>query len=211
MKGSRVRYTAEELAWIERNCELPRTDLHTKFCKRFGRRDVSVDNIKSLCTRRGWKTGRDGRYVPGSIPQNKGKKMPYNERCAATQFKKGHAPHNTHHLGHERTDRDGYVWVSVPETNPHTGYHRRYVMKHRWLWQKLNGPLPKDMVLKCLDGNKSNTDPENWEAIPRAMLPRLNGRFGRNYDDAPAALKPTIMAIAKIEHKARSIGGANEP
>jgi hypothetical protein len=36
------------------------------------------------------------------------------------------------------------------------------------------------MALKCLDGNKQNTDPSNWEAVPRALLPRLAGgnRYG---------------------------------
>lgn len=36
----------------------------------------------------------------------------------------------------------------------------------------------------------------------------LNGRFGRDYDTAPSELKPTILAIAKLEHKARELRGA---
>lgn len=48
---------------------------------------------------------------------------------------------------------------------------------------------------------------DNWVAIPRALLPRLNGRFGRNYDDAPPELKPAILAIAKLEHAAREHRG----
>jgi hypothetical protein len=63
---------------------------------------------------------------------------------------------------------------------------------------------PDGHVLKCLDGNKQSTDPSNWELIPRALLPRLGGRFGRDYDNAPDASKPTIMAVAKLEHAARS-------
>jgi hypothetical protein len=39
--------------------------------------------------------------------------------------------------------------------------------------------------------------------VPRALLPRLNGRFGRGYDEAPEELKPTIMAVAKLEHSVR--------
>jgi hypothetical protein len=35
------------------------------------------------------------------------------------------------------------------------------------------------------------------------MAPRLNGRFGRGYDAAPAELKPIILATAKLEHAAR--------
>jgi len=93
----------------------------------------------------------------------------------------------------------------VAETNPHTGYARRYVAKHRHLWEAAHGPLPEGMVLKCLDGDKTNCDPANWEAIPLALLPRLNGRFGRGYDAAPAEVKPVILAVCKLEHRAREI------
>lgn len=32
------------------------------------------------------------------------------------------------------------------------------------------------------------------------MLPRLNNRYGRDFDKAQADIKPTIMAVAKLEH-----------
>ena len=58
------------------------------------------------------------------------------------------------------------------------------------------------MCLKC-KGDRLNTDSSNWELVPRALLPRLDGRFGRGYEDAPVDLKPTIMAVAKLEHRLR--------
>jgi hypothetical protein len=70
-------------------------------------------------------------------------------------------------------------------------------------WEEVNGPVPAGYVLKSRDGNRQNTDPSNWELVPRAILPRLNGRFGRDYDSTPSELKPTIMAVAKLEHAAR--------
>lgn len=176
--------------------------IHSAFVSVFRRR-VTLDNIKSLCWRKGWKTGRDGCFPKGHIPDNKGKKRPFNASSARTQFKRGQLPHNTKYAGHERVSKDGYVEISVNETNPHTGYARRYVLKHRWLWEQANGPVPKGRCLKSLDGNKANTDPSNWELVPRGLLPRLNGRFGRGYDDASAELKPTIMAVAKLEHRLR--------
>jgi len=60
-------------------------------------------------------------------------------------------------------------------------------------------------VLKCLDGDKQNCDPSNWELLDRAMLPRLNGINGLGYDTAPAETKPAIMAIAKIQQKLKEI------
>jgi hypothetical protein len=202
-KGSWISYTAEELAWIEAHSILPRREAHALFCSAFGRDDVSADNYKALCSRKGWKTGRDGRLKPGNVPANKGKKMPFNANSARTRFQRGQLPHNTKYLGHERVSKDGYVEISVDETNPHTGYERRYVLKHKWLWEQANGPVPEGMCLKCLDGNRQNTDPDNWEPIPRAMLPLLNGRWSIDYNDVEPEAKPAVLAIAKLKHKAR--------
>ncbi|HET8612983.1 MAG TPA: HNH endonuclease [Sphingomonas sp.] len=205
MKGRAIHYSAEELTWLEENRTMPRADLHRLFFMLFGREEVSPDHIKSLCWRKGWLTGRTGCFEAGLVPHNKGRKMPFNPNSARTQFKKGNLPHNTHWLGHERVSKDGYVEISVDETNPYTGFERRYVLKHRYLWEKANGPLPDGMCLKCLDGDKTNTEPSNWEAIPRAMLPRLAGRWTVPYDSAPNELKPTILSAAKLKHRVSEI------
>jgi hypothetical protein len=204
MKGRRIPYSAAELSFIEWRQAMSRRALHAAFVAEFGRNDVTVDDIKALCTRRGWLTGRTGCFEKGFVPANKGKKMPFNANSARTQFKKGRRPHTWRGPGHERIDsRDGYVILIVEETNPWTGAATRPVHKHRWLWEQANGPVPEGHVLKCLDGNKLNTDPSNWEAVPRGMLPRLAGCHTQAYDGAPAELKPTIMAIAKLEQAAR--------
>lgn len=204
-KGGHIRYTAEEQAWIEQNCTLPRREAHAKFCEAFGRDDVSPDNFKALCTRKGWKTGRDGRIEMGAAPWNAGMKMPPGKggnhpNAQKTQFRKGQKSPNTRHLGHERVSKDGYIEVSVEETNPYTGYNRRYVLKHLHLWEKANGKLPKGMCLKCLDGDRRNTDPGNWVAIPRGMLPFLNGHRGHSYESMPAELRPAVLALARLKH-----------
>ncbi|MEM1289772.1 MAG: HNH endonuclease signature motif containing protein [Pseudomonadota bacterium] len=204
MKGSWIPYSTEELAWIKAYSHLPRADAHALFVYLFERFDVTLDGFKALCTRRGWKTGRNGRFPKGHVPANKGKKGRSTPGMRATQFKAGHVPPNRKFIGHERLTREGYVEISVAETNPHTGHGRRYVAKHRWLWEKKNGPVPAGHCLKCKDGNKANTDPSNWLCIPRSMLPRLNGRWnGLPYDEAPAELRPTILAIAELEDAAR--------
>ena len=207
-KGRSTAYSKEELAWIKRRRrKRPQRELHAEFVERFGHA-VSFGAFKAISKNRGWRTGRDARFKKGAAPANKGKRMPYNANSARAWFKKGQLPANTKFAGHERINKDGYVEISINETNPHTGFERRYVHKHRWLWERLYGAIPKDMVLKC-KGDRRDPDPSNWELVPRALLPRLNGKSGRHYDHAPADLKPTIMAIAKLEQRLREHGPAH--
>lgn len=212
MKGHPIAYSADEMAWLEENRAMAIGEYHRAFQEQFGRSDVSATNLHSLRKRKGWKTGRTGQFVKGIPAHNKGKKCAPGKggnhpNAQRTQFRKGNIPHNTRYLGHERVSRDGYIEISVEQPNPHTGFERRYVLKHRWLWEQANGPVPKGHALKCLDGNKLNTDPTNWEAVPRGILPRLAGgnryRDIVPYDQAPAELKPAILSVAKIEQKLR--------
>jgi hypothetical protein len=205
MKGRRIPYSAEELAWIEACCDLPRKEMHALFVQIFGRTDVSLATLNGLCKRKGWFTGRTGRFVKGERradnPARKGHCPP---GCEKGWFKpgvrRGVATRLYKPIGTERLSREGYLERKVNDDLP---LQRRWRAVHLIEWEKVHGPLPAGHCLKCLDGNKLNTDPSNWECLPRALLPRLNGRFGRDYDAAPPELKPTLLAIAKLEHKAR--------
>ncbi|MBN9459005.1 MAG: HNH endonuclease [Bosea sp.] len=203
-------FNAEEVAWLRANATLPHEEYYRGFRAAFGREDVSPAQVRAARKRQRWKTGRTGRFEKGQAPRNKGKRCApgtggLHPNAVRTHFKKGQRPHTYRGPGHERIDeQDGYVILIVEERNPWTGAATRQVHKHRWLWEKANGPLPEGFVLKCLDGDKTNTDPSNWEAVPRAVLARLNG--GRHktflaFDDAPAELKPTLLARAKLQHK----------
>ncbi|ETX26698.1 HNH endonuclease signature motif containing protein [Roseivivax isoporae] len=206
MTRDAIPYSDAELFWIHDNARRPRHEAHAEFVYLWDRPDVSLVNFNALCKRKGWLTGRTGCFEKGQTPANKGRKMPYNANSARTQFKKGNRPHTWRGAGHERVcAKDGYVIMLVAEPNPWTGADTRPVLKHRYLWEQANGPVPEGMRLKCLDGDKTNCDPSNWEAVPLALAPRLNGRFGRGYDSAPTELKPTIFATAKLEHAAREV------
>lgn len=211
MKGRNIPYSEREIAWLSDNRTLPISEYHRAFCDEFGRQDVSAANLHALRKRKGWRTGRTGQFGKGHVPDNKGKTCPpgvggRHPNARKTQFKKGNLPHNTQYLGHERVSKDGYVEISIDERNPHTGYERRYVLKHLHLWTQRYGPVPQGHALKCLDGNRLNTDPSNWEPIPRGVLPRLNGGKATRvmaYDSAPAELKPTLLTVAKLSHRIR--------
>lgn len=267
MKGRRISYTEQELAWIRLNSGRARRDMAEDFARLFGRDDVTAEHMKALCIRKGWsvgpagrarnrgksliftpeqvtwlkehaalsrqnvlaefaaafpdaditlgqivafrkrngiRTGRSGRFDKGHEPWSKGRKMPWNANRARTQFKKGDrggvALEQYKPIGTERKSREGYIERKIHDGMP---LQSRWRALHLIRWEQANGAVPDGMCLKCLDGDKTNTDPANWELIPRAMLPRLNGRFGRGYDDAPQKLKPLIMTTAKLEHRAR--------
>lgn len=267
MKGRCVQYSAKELAFIESHRALSRRALHEVFVARFGRHDVTLDHLKSLCTRRGWLTGRERwtpdedallrtlypdlsteevarrlgrtvcgvyghantlglaksavylaspaacrlrrgdnvgaafRFEKGHAPANKGLRRPgwATGRMKETQFTKGQAGHNWKPIGSERLV-DGYRYTKIADVR-RVPWTVNWKPTHILQWEALHGPMPADTVLKCL-GDRLNTDPSNWDLIPRAMLPRLNGKYGRDYDSAPSELKPIIMAAAKLQHAA---------
>lgn len=206
MKGSAIKYTDAELAWIEAHKATPRAELYQMFQDKFSRPDVSEANLKALCKRKGWLTGRTGQFVKGQEPWSKGQKMPYNANSARTRFKKGHrggkALENYKPIGTERMSKEGYLERKVHDGLP---LQSRWRAVHLINWEAENGPIPEGHCLKCLDGNKANCDPANWKLIPRAMLPRLAGRWRLGYDEAPPELKPTVLAVAELEHKARQV------
>jgi hypothetical protein len=220
MKGRNIPYSAAEMAWLEANRLLSIADYHRAFAEAFVRPDVEPGNLHALRKRKGWKTGRTGHFPKGGEPVNKGKQCApgtggRHPNARKTQFKSGNVPHTYRGPGHERVDaKDGYVFMVVAERNPWTGADTRPVLKHRYLWEQANGPVPADHCLKCLDGDKTNTDPSNWIAIRRGVLPRLNGGKATRvmaYDGAPAELKPALLNIAKIDQRVHELRkGAQE-
>jgi hypothetical protein len=213
VKGHPIVYSATEMAWLKEHRRMVISEYHRAFRERFGRDDVATGHLHALRKRQGWKTGRTGCFEKGIVPHNKGVKCAPGKggrhpNARKAHFRKGGLPHNTKYLGHERVSKDGYVEISVAETNPHTGFDRRYVLKHRWLWEKAHGPLPDGMFLKCLDGDKQNTDPSNWEPLARAVLPYLNGHRGLDYSAIEPEVRPAVIALAKLRHASRKVRAA---
>lgn len=208
MKGRAIPYSAEEMAWLEDNRAMPIGEYHTAFVGVFDRADVSLVNLHSLRKRKGWKTGRSGRFEPGQAPANKG------QRCApgkgglhpnarATQFRPGErqgvAIKLYQPIGTEKVRGDGYLYR---KTNDGMPLQARWRAVHLINWEAINGPVPSGHCLKCLDGDKLNTDPANWKLVSRGVLSRLNG--GRHktrlpFDQVHPEVKPAVMALAEFE------------
>ena len=109
------------------------------------------------------------RFQKGHQPYNKGKREhefrspEASARCAATQFKKGHRPHNTHPVGYEcyrRMGKTGYVYIKVSDD-------AKMVLKHRWVWEQANGPIPEGCNITFRDGDTRNCELSNLELVSR--------------------------------------------
>lgn len=83
-------------------------------------------------------SGLTGYYTQGHIPANKGKKGIRVSK--ETEFKPGHAPHNSLSVGTEILRADGYLWIKIAEPN-------KWKQKHYLVWEEAHGPVPKNHVL----------------------------------------------------------------
>lgn len=182
-----VQFTPEVKLWLQWHYALTDAELEARFNERWGTA-TNAKALRSAGKRFGFKTGRDGRFVkgqqrpPGSGAQ-KGKPN-------ATAFKKGNLPHNHQPVGTEITDTDGYLKVKVAEPN-------RWRYKQHLVWEEANGrPMPKGMVLRFLDGDKTNCAPDNLVLITNAEHLQLT-RTG--FNELPAELKPVAVTTAKLE------------
>ena len=119
---------------------------------------AQVDNAKS---RYHISSGLTGYFEKGHIPANKGKKM------SEAAYKKGHTPHNHRPVGSEREGKDGYIEIKVAEP-------KKWVSKHKAIYEKHYGTVPKGYKVIFLDRNMRNFNIENLACVSSAELARLN-------------------------------------
>lgn len=55
--GRAIKYSAEEVAFIEANHKIKRADLLVRFNQKFAR-DITLEALNAICKRNGWATGR---------------------------------------------------------------------------------------------------------------------------------------------------------
>lgn len=193
-KGKCHSYTEQQLTYLEENKAVERKLLTKNFNEKFGT-NQSKEAIKALCKRKGWLTGRTGKFLEGASPWNTGTKglTGANE----TSFKKGGTPANLKPIGHERIcSKDGIILIKVAEPNPYTKAKTRYRPKHHIVWEEHNGPIMPGMVIRFLDSDKTNCDISNLEMVTKAVSLRMNQL---NYANMPGEIKPTIKLHAQLE------------
>ena len=136
------------------------------------------------------------RFRKGQEPPNKGKRIHEFmtkegiEASSRTRFRKGHLPANTKPIGYERINqKDGYVYVKV-------SMDEKMVLKHRWVWEQANGPIPEGHNVMFRDGDRMNCNLENLELVSREEAARRQVGL-----ETPEARKKRIRKCVETRNK----------
>lgn len=157
--------------WLEENVPgRPWKETFRMFKQEFPGFEWNLDAMKRTCYKHGIHNGINAQFKKGNEAWNKGMKglrIPDSEKG---WFKKGQKSATEKPLGSEYTS-DGYVMVKVKMDGPRD---KRWKLKHVLIWEKYNGPVPKDSVVTFLDGNKRNFDINNLACIRKGVNSVLN-------------------------------------
>jgi hypothetical protein len=163
---------------------------------------ITTKQMNTWKKNHGLSSGLDRRFQKGHSPANKGTKGLHNVGGNRTSFKPGQQPLNYKPIGYERVDRDGYTLIKVSDEGP---WDKRWRHKHKVIWEKANGPVPKGHVIIFADQNKRNIVVDNLILIPQSKLSTLNKK-GLLHNDADLTRTGLIMAdiFQKISERKRS-------
>lgn len=132
--------------------------------------------------------GATHRFKKGHVSHNKGRKMAPDTRMKIerTFFSKGQKPHNTKWDGYERLNAYGYVEVRVAE--------RKFIGKHRLIWEQQHGAVPDGHVIIFGDGDRTNFAIENLLCVSRGDLAILN-----KHKKYGSEIAQSVLLLSKIK------------
>ncbi|MDO3665302.1 HNH endonuclease signature motif containing protein [Acinetobacter higginsii] len=198
-RGQAIKYTPEQLDFIKSNCSLGRNELTAKVNLKFNK-NFTVDQIKSLCTRNKWKTGRTGCFEKGDKPWNTGTKGLVKPNTG--NFRSGQVAWNKKPIGYERIcSKDGYVIIKIAEPS-------EFAHKHRVVWEKAYGPIPDGQVVAFKNMDKTDCRLENLILMTKAEMVRYSQSFHKL---ANSTTNETCLLMAKVKSKTHQVikGGAS--
>lgn len=194
------KYTPEQSRFLRKNYKRHSGKKLTGLFNRHFGEDKTEGQIRAYLRNHRITSGRTGCFEKDHKPWNTGTKGKGLTSANCTSFKKGNVPLNRKPLWSERIEpKWGYIEMKVPERNPYTKAQARYKCKHVWIWEQEHGPVPKGYVVAFVDGNPLNVALDNLMLSSRAELLRMNQH---DYKNQPEELKPSVLALAKLEAKA---------
>lgn len=183
------QYTAEERQFMAEYVPgHSYREIQKAFTEKFGW-EISLGQVNSYIGNHHLNTGRTGRFQKVQEPPNKGKKGVCAAGCEKTWFKKGHIPANYRPVGSERVNKDGYIEVKVADPN-------KWRLKHRVVWEAVNGKISKGYIIIFRDNDKTNTDINNLMLIKQGTHAVLNHTGLCEYS---GEFKETAVRIAELK------------
>lgn len=190
------KYTDEEREFIQNNYKgISTRELTERFNLAFGEK-ITEAQMKGYKGRYKLWSGVCNRFQKGHVPNNKGKKMSREmyEKAHPTMFKKGNVPVNYRPVGSERVNVDGYIEIKVADPN-------KWLLKHRVVYEREIGEIPKDSAVFFLDGDKQNCELSNLKLVKRSELLIMN-RYHLFQNNAE--LNDAASNLARMIHIANS-------
>lgn len=198
-------FPAEIVAYIQKNYRGCGPKEMSERLNRMFLTNYTKQQLKSYYANHKLNSGKTGKFPKGNVPYNKGRKGVCAPGCEKSHYQKGNLPHNTKEIGYERIREDGYTEVKIQMRPSRPDCNDNFVMKHRWIWEQLHGPIPENGVVIFKDGNKRNFDPDNLALITKAELLEMTRR-GLFSEDADVTEIGIMVAkvrttIHKMERK----------
>ena len=130
-------------------------------------------------------------FKKGHVPWCKGQKLSSEHIAKLTGvFKKGQKPHNTLPIGSIR---------NINNYNEIKYANHKWISLARYNWEQVHGPVPGDMCVFKLDGDKYNDDINILCLVSRKDLAKLN----RNHAKLSPELKEVQILINQIKQKVK--------
>ncbi len=183
------QYTAEERKFMEEYVPgHSHREIQKAFTEKFGW-EISLGQVKGYIGNHRLNTGRTGRFQKGQAGLFRFEKGTCAAGCEKTWFRKGNMPKNYRPVGSERINVDGYVEVKVADPN-------KWRLKHRVVWESVNGKIPKGFIVIFRDNDRTNTDIDNLMLIRRGTHAVLNHT---GLCECGGEFKETAVRIAELK------------
>lgn len=174
------KYSKEIIDYVKKNYKGKSSiELAAEVSKKFNIscNNASIQNLKSRIKRtEGFifePARNDGCFKKGQQSFNKGLKWDdfmskeSQNKSRATCFKKNSIPLNHRSVGSERINIYGYCEIKIKEPN-------KWELKHRYLYEKTYGKIPKGYKVIFKDGNKNNITIDNLALVSNEQMLILN-------------------------------------
>jgi hypothetical protein len=135
-------------------------------------------------------SGKRHQFKKGQPSHNKGKKMPPElyEKVKRTMFKPGNKPGNIKKVGAIRIDHEGYTYVKIADSD--------WRLKHRVVYENVNGPVPDGHVVIFKDNNMHNFDINNLQ-----MISQKENMLRNTIHQYPEQIQSLIKLKNKLKNK----------